>query len=351
VIAPWLEGLWREAHASLLEQDAQMRAKKGRAPDYGEPAAIVQALDAVVGRRVAVASDLGGARVTLDVTDDAAILTATLEPGSADGPARAWVDGMRVGDAAPVLALPSTSALAIGSRASEAEREAEAKDLEAAVTSALGARLKEPARVHDVIESATRARDESFALALSVGEPSGAFLSGPVRDAAAAERAIRGAVELTKAEPLKDLLRVRDVRSTSEELAGLGKIDVLTVVREPPSRRPRAEATPLVSAAWAIDPKALSLGVGPEAPVTLKLGARPDRRLADEPALKRFVASVGGDAATVAIAQPLRLDPRRADLPLAPLAIALGRRGGRAFVQLDVADALLREAARWQMGL
>ncbi|MCW5834373.1 MAG: hypothetical protein KIS78_18380, partial [Labilithrix sp.] len=66
--------------------------------------------------------------------------------------------------------------------------------------------------------------------------------------------------------------------------------------------------------------------------------------------LARFTAAVGSDASTVIVAQPLRLDPRRANLPTAPLGIAVGRRGRDAFVRVDVSDALLREAARWQMG-
>ncbi|HVJ91770.1 MAG TPA: hypothetical protein VM580_18340, partial [Labilithrix sp.] len=59
---------------------------------------------------------------------------------------------------------------------------------------------------------------------------------------------------------------------------------------------------------------------------------------------------IGSDATTVIVAQPLRLDPKRANLPAAPLGIAVGRKGHDAFVRVDVADALLREAARLQMG-
>lgn len=84
--------------------------------------------------------------------------------------------------------------------------------------------------------------------------------------------------------------------------------------------------------------------------MTLKTGARSDKKLADEPSLKRFTADVGSDATTLILAQPLRLDPKRANLPTAPLGIAIGKKGSDAFFRIDVADGLLREAARWQMG-
>lgn len=349
-VAPALDAWWKDSRSFLLKEDEQMRAKKGRAPDLADPTAIVATLDAVVGRRLAVTSDLQKIRVSLDVTDDAAVVTATLDPLPGKGPAKEWIDGMRVGDAAPVLALPATSALALETRDSDDEREAQAKELENAVTSALGPRLKDPARLHDVLESATKARAEAVALALSLEEPSGLFLRAPVRDVDAANRAIRGAFELFKTDPLKELVRVRDVVASNEDVAGLGKVDVLTITREPPPKRSKADAKPLGGGAWVTDGKTLSLAVGPEPAVTLKLGAAPDRKLADEPSLKRFLGAVGSDATTVMIAQPLRLDPKRASLPPAPLAVALGRHGGQAFVQVDIADALLRETARWQMG-
>ncbi len=345
VIAPALDALWKEGKAFLLAQDERMRAERGRAPDFGDPAAIVATLDAIVGARLAIVSDLEKIRVALDVTDDAAVITATLRPlASARGPSRQWVDGMVLGDLGPVLALPATSALALVTRDGEAERAEQGKALEKAIATSLGPRLKEPAKIHEVVEAVTQARDVPLALAISADEPSGVYLSAPVRDPAAADRAIRGAFDLMKADPFKVLLHVREITTSTEELAGLGKMATVKVARERPLARPP------IGAAWLTSDGALSLGLGAEAPVTLKLGARPDRKLVDEPALRRFVTAVAGDASTALVAQPLRLDPKRANLPPAPVGIAVGRKGGEAVVLVDVADALLREASRWQMG-
>jgi hypothetical protein len=372
VLKPKVEALWGEGRSFLLAQDERMRAERGRAPDFGDPAAIVAALDATLGRRIAVLGDLEKVHIALDVVDDAAVLMASLTPASPDGPGRKWVEGMTVGDAAPVLAMPATSTVAVSMRDSETQREEQGRELEKAITTSLGQRLEGPAKVHDVIESATKARDASFAFAVGLEEPWGLFLRAPVRDAAAADKAIRGAFDLAKVKPFRELLHVRDVAASSEELAGLGKVSVLTLTRDASAKEkgrrsesigsqrvrgadagaaPSKPASDSFGIAWSSSPDALALGAGAEPAVTLKLGASTERRLADEASLRRFIGAIGSDASTVIVAQPLRLDPKRANLPAAPLAIAIGKRAGDAFVRIDVADALLREAARWQMGL
>jgi hypothetical protein len=367
VLEPKLASLWKEGKSFLLTQDERMRAERGRAPDFGDPVSIVAALDAVLSRRIAVLGDLEKVRVALDVGDDAAVLTATLTPAGPDGPARTWVDGMKVGDASPVLALPSASALALSTRDTEADRDEQSRELEKAITSALGARLRDAGKLHDVVGAMTKARDESLALAVGLDDPAGVLVRAPVRDAASADKAIRGMFDLAKAEPFKELFRVRDVSSTSEDLPGLGKLAALTLTRDPreTKRGPgalqargraadagaaAAKTSASVGAAWLTEQGTLSLGAGAEPTVTLKLGARPDRKLGDEPSLTRFTTAIGNDATTVIVGQPLRLDPKRANLPTAPLAIAVGRKGRDAFVRVDVAAALLREGARWQMG-
>src|SRR5690606_18167540 len=121
---------------------------------------------------------------------------------------------------------------------------------------------------------------------------------------------------------------------------------VLTLARDPATGKGARGATSPSSraqasgAAWRTDEGTLLLGLGAEPLVTVKLGARPDKKLADEPALARFIEAVGSDATTAIVTQPLRFDPKRANLPAAPLSLAVGRRGGEAFVRLDVSDAL-----------
>lgn len=369
ILKPKLEAFWRDGRSFLLRQDERMRAERGRAPDFGDPAAIVAALDSVLGRRLAIIGDLDHVRLAFDVMEDATVVTATLAPMNEEAnEARKWISAMKLGDASPVLELPAVSALALSTRDGDAERAEQAKSLENAITSSLGPRLKEPGKLHEVIDAMTKGRGDSFALALGVDEPAGLLVRAPVRDADAENKAIRGAFELTRVEPFKELLRARDMKSESQELPGLGKINVITLLRDAPrapsdnAKTPRRagadagapapsnKAPPAVGVAWIMEQNALALGAGTEPVVTLKMGAKPDKKLADEPSLKRFTSAIGSDASTIIIGQPLRLDPKRANLPTAPIGIAAGKKGNDAFVRVDVSAALLREAARWQMG-
>jgi hypothetical protein len=352
-IKPWLEGMWKEGKSFLLAEDARMREAKGRAPDYGDPAAIVAALDGILVHRIAVIGDLEKLRLSLDVVDDAVIFASALTPGSDPaGPARAWISEMKVGDPAPVLGMPSTAAVAIGTRESEPERAEQAASLEKNIVTLLGPRLTEPAMLHDLFGAVTKARDESAAMALGIDEPTGLFVRAPVRNAEAAERVLRDAVELAKVDPFKKLLHVKEVKSTSEEVPGLGKAAVATLVRSEKNEKGKPQLPPLrhMGLAWTIDHDVLSLGVGPEPVVTFKLGAKPDKKLADEPALKRFLTAIGNDASTVIVAQPLRLDMKRANLPIAPVGIAIGRKGSDGMVRVEIADGILHELARRELG-
>jgi hypothetical protein len=212
-----------------------------------------------------------------------------------------------------------------------------------------------------------------------------------VRDNEAASRAVRGAVDLAKVAPFKELLRVRDVTSSSEDLLGLGKASVAVITREPPKgssdgRGPRVgpAATPAGAAAkagdagapngatwgidagapkpararkdelglaWIFDGGVLSLATGDTPLATLGATVRPDRKLSDEPAVARSLAALANDTSTVLVVQPLRFDAARANLPAAPLLVALGRKDKAATLRIDIANGLLRELARRQMGL
>lgn len=354
-----VERSWRDGKTYLLEQDSRMRAEKGRAPDFGDPAAIIEVLDAMLGRRVQILADLERIKVGLDVTDDSVAVTATMAPRSPSGPAHSWIASMLVGDPAPLKKLPLVSTLALTARDTEGERAAQVAELERGIVSALGARLKEPTKLHDALSALTKARDDVFAVAAGLEEPGGVFLRAHVRDEGAAEQSIRGVVALTRADPFKEILHVKDVASSSEELPGFGKIQVATITRDMPAPTPKrsdggapahAPAKNL-GLAWSVNEGQVMIGAGSEPLVTLKVATKAEKTLGDEPGLGRFLGAIASDASTIVVAQPLRLDPTRANLPFSPLGIAIGRRGDNAFARIEISSGLLREAARWQLGL
>lgn len=361
VLRPRLERAWQDAKEFLHVEDERMRKERGgRAPDFGDPGAIVAAVDPIIGRRIAVVGDLASVRIAIDIADDAAVITTTMKPEGAA--AKEWIDGMSVGDPAPLLSLPATSALALVTRDAESARTAQTDEIEKGITSALGPRLKEEdkKKLHDVLADAAKARGDTLAIAVSLDEPAGSLLRMPVRDEAAAQKSIKGALDLAQADPFKELLRVKSLTNATEDLKDIGKASVATIEREPKKKtdaKPEAKADAgaakkpdTVGVAWFVEGKDLTIAAGPEATVTLHLGARPQRKLETEPTITRFAGAVGQSASTFIVAQPLRADPTRAALPTAPLAIAVGRKGSDGFIRVEIADGLLREAARWQMG-
>lgn len=379
VLAPKLEGAWADAKSFLLASDERMRSERGgRAPDFGDPKAIVAALDAVVGRRIAVFRDLERVRFALDVNDDDLVLNATLTPVAGDGPAKKWISAMRVGDAASLLGLPSTSLVAISLRDTEEDRAAQAAEMEKAIASSLGERLKEPdaKKVHDALDDWTKGRDETLAIAYSVDEPTGTFVTTRARDAEAANRSVRSVVDLAKASPFKEMLHVKDVATSSEEIPGFGKVQIAKIAREAPVREPPpglkaphpgaksdggapnapnapnapALTAPPAGVAWSTEGGTVALALGTEPMVTFKTSARPDKKLRDDPLVSRFTTNVGATASTFIVAQPLRWDAKRAHLAAAPIAAAVSKKENDAVLRLEISDLLLRELSRYFMG-
>jgi hypothetical protein len=360
VLKPRLERAWQDAKAFLHLEDERMRKERGgRAPDFGDPSAIIAAVDPIITRRISVVGDLAALRITIDVADDAAFVTTTMKPQG--GAAKEWIDGMTIGDATPLLSLPATSAFALVTRDAEPSRNAQIEELEKGMTSALGPRLKDEdkKRLHDVFADVSKARGDTLAVAVSLDEPTGSIVRFPVRDEAAAQKSIKGALDLAQVDPFKEILRVKTVTSSTEDLKDIGKASVATIAREPKKKEglskdkekdagaPKPET---VGLAWFIDGKELNVAAGSEPTVTLHFGAKPEKKLETEPSIMRFSGTVGQTASTIVVAQPLRADPKRANLPTAPLAIAIGRKGSDGFVRVEIADGLLREVARWQLG-
>jgi hypothetical protein len=371
VMKPKLEQLWAAAKTFLLVEDETMRRNHGgRAPDYGDPKAIIGAADSWVTKRIGVVGDLEKMRIAVDVIEDGVSVLSTMTPVAGGGPARKWTDAMKVGDTAPFASLPVTTAAALVMRDSEEDRAEQSSAIETAITSALGARLAEgdAKKLHDVVQDFTKARGDVVTSALAWDEPQGISLRAPVRDADAAGRAVRGAVDLAKVTPFKELLHLRDVTSSTEEIPGLGKASIAMLAREVPRTNhapaaglgrdggaPAAVRAPVrkseLGLAWVVAGDVLSMASGETPVATLTAVARPERKLSEEPAIKRSLAALAGDASAVLVVQPLRFDVARANLPAAPLVIALGRKNTDATFRVDVANGLLREIARWQMGL
>jgi hypothetical protein len=314
---------WEQTRGELLRLDDAEREKHGgRAPDFGDPRAILASIDDVVKERLAQMADLESGRVVVDADNTQIHVDATLKP--AGGAASAAVASMRPGDASPLLSAHD-GLVAVLVRDDAAGRAQTTTSVEAAVTKALGARIAEPEakRLHAALEGWTKARGDWLVAGLVGFE--GAYVLTPAASGEPVDRALKDAVELAKAPPLKDALRVRDVKWNGPREAVLTYGEKKTATLK-----------------WATE--------GGRAKVTLAAGPLETKTIADDPSIATAVTALGSGVTFAAVVQPLKLDPARAAVGAAPVVIGYGTKDGRIWVHADVADPLLREVAKGRMG-
>jgi hypothetical protein len=158
---------------------------------------------------------------------------------------------------------------------------------------------------------------------------------------------MKGGIDLVQAASFKEILHVTGTVSSTDDVAGVGKVTVATFARE---AKKKEKPPPPLGIAWIVADGALSVAVAAEPAVVMRLGAKPDKKLGDDPTATKFAGDLGGTASTFVALQPLRLDPKRAHLPAAPILIAVGKKENNPAVRALVPDPLLREVARAQMG-
>jgi len=204
-VAARLAAGWAGARAWLAERDQEQRARHGgRPPDFGDPAAILDAVDAVVAKRMALLATARDASLTLDATEDAVDVDLQVSPGEDDA---GWVSAMTLGDARPLADVSGDAIVALLSRGDRASRVQDADDAALALTSVLGAHVQ--AGDQPAIAAALRAWAQGRGDWLTVtidGSPSRrATLTCPGGDAAA--QALRGLMELARRPLFADPLR------------------------------------------------------------------------------------------------------------------------------------------------
>jgi hypothetical protein len=258
------------------------------------------------------------------VDADEALIHADVALKPSGGAATAAVASMRPGDAAP-LAGALDGPLALLFRDDAAGRAQTASAFEAALDKALGARLAEPdtKRVHGAIDAWTKARGDWMVLGLLGID--GLYLVTPTANEAAMDKAIKDAADLAKSAPVKDALRLRDVKWAGPREAEIGYGEKKTA-----------------SLKW-------STAEG-RAKITLTSGASDAKTLGEDTKIAAALKGLGAGVTFAAVVQPLKLDPNKALLPAAPLVLGWGTKDGRIWAHADVADPLVHELAKSRMG-
>lgn len=339
---------WADARQWLENADREQRERHGgRAPDFGDPRAIVASLDALMQRRIALVAQGRGARVEADAGDGDVHVDVRLVPGAAEAGAD-LVAAMRTGDERPMGAMPADTLFAMLSRSDAPMRAEDAADTKATLVGALGDKARPDDRhaIERAVDDWTGARGDWMTGAVAWGAERGLWLRTPSSDAG--PRAMREWIDLTHrpmlADPLRSLLQLAPPTVTAANVADV--TDATLATFSPPKGPP-------LGIAWGMADGELVVAAGEHAPKLLGSEAAPPARLGDDPRVAAALAALGSDASFTAVAEPLRLDATRgaSHEAAAALVFAWGRRGGDAWARVDVADELLRELVRMKAGL
>ena len=343
-----LSSQWAQARAWLSEQDTEQRARHGgKAPDFGDPQAILDAADGFVKGRLAWVATATRAVIEADAAEADLHVDLRLRPS--DGDAAAAVAAMRPGDTRPLADLPADAVLGLLLRDDPAARARDAREIGASVARALGPRASDDDAhaVTAVLGDWAAARGDWLSASIAWGPaPRGLWMQ--TVDAGGGAKAVREMVDLLHrpafGEPLSRLLDLGAVHVAPASVAG--------VTDSAAASFGTAGKSPL-GIAWGTREGQLLVAAGEQAPRLLEAEAAPARRLGDDPRIAGSLSTLGSDASLVLLAMPLRVDATRAasDAGKAPALVAWGRKGPDAWLRLEVAGELLREAVRLKSGL
>jgi hypothetical protein len=315
---------WADTERAMLANDRALRdAHGGRAPDFGDPRAIVTALDGWTQKKLAALRDLRGLHLGIDVREEDVSAVVTAVPSSHEGAAADAVAALHPGDIAPLGRVPRETVVGLLARDDAAARAKDAIDLEAALVTTLGDRLPpaDARRVHTAIDDWYGARGDWATVAVTLTPiDRGAVGDVAASDPGRASRAVREALDLLAhapaiREPFGAWLHVRDVKLGGGTIPGGARASLASFTTDTPSP---------FALAWTPEspPAGTGTGATAAAPVQsahagelkLALGAAPlpwiapalsGGTLGDDPAFGAILAAIGPVAGAI-VAQPGR---------------------------------------------
>jgi hypothetical protein len=364
-VATRLTAAWAATRAWLLDSARTEReAHGGRAPDFTDPVAIVDTVDAVVNDCVGRLVRAGELRIEGDARDDDLRVYVRATPGAASvdlGDGGLSEDGL--GDTRPLAELPSDAPLAVLVRSGLAQRTAFARELSMTVAHLLAS---DGPRFEAAMGAATLGWAQATGDWMTLSLTGDGGLTGPAlwvrtpvasdsSTKASAPRAVRDLFALSKRSPLRTLLEGAFHVGPAVFGPDVGGVSSATFSRVDSAKGPngpKGDASGSSGAAWSVDGDRLSLVVGPEPFRRMtQAAASASPTQADDPRTARVLSAVGEGVAWALLAQPLRFGRMGAAAPSAPFVVAGGTRAGGLWGRVDVADELFAEGVRLGGGL
>ncbi|MCA9630131.1 MAG: hypothetical protein KC766_20810 [Myxococcales bacterium] len=365
-IAKRIKAAWKKRREQLQELDLKARkARGGRAPDFGDPAAALLGIEGAVDDLVSILE--GSQQAKLVVTPGDRHLEAELEvTPKASGEAKKLVSEMPTGDLALLKALPRGTSLALLTHSSPAGRLESAKATEDTFAKLLDSRLGEAdrKRLQKVLTEIAKGRGNQlvFGLGRAAGSDEIALLvAADVSDAAELDKGIRDGRGLLGVKAFADPLG--EFLGSIKTTVGKGKAADVTPA---PDRigfelKPKASSIPKGAKVepkrfellWRVQDDQLRAAIAKEAGPALSelVNAGEEKSLAAHAELAQQMRRSKLEVAFAVMFQPSRLVRSDSTAPGAdsPVLLTLGRRGGLGLVRLDADQGALQALARMTM--
>jgi hypothetical protein len=330
---------WATLRTGLSQRADSARVERGRAPDFGDPAAVLGLADGSVEALLELLASSERLSVELSPDADRLELSLSLAP-VAKGALAESLESLEVGPLDPLLALPKGVVAAALTRSSEAERNAAAEKPADALRSVLGERLpeKDAAPLAEALRSYQRGRGSVSVLGL-LGNRT-LFLRQEARDPKELERGLRGILRMLRtkalAEPLAPLVGKVSFRESETRVAGVeGPVQRIQVSE-------RSSQSPGVEVLLQVRGKS-ALTVAQSAPSdALALLTRRDEATLGKATLEKL-AKGRAPAALAAYADLAILRPNGGP---APALGVLGKKGGEALLELELSAAACAALAK-----
>lgn len=349
---------WSSFREAREKDDEEMRKSKGRAPDFGEPAAALADVEGKVKSVTALLSDLESAKLRID-TDAAGIhAMVTMNPASKDGVATKTFSTMTTGDLAPLLAMPRDTALGVLLRDDAATRTKDAEDQAKGLAELLGDRLgdKDKQAVAAALAAWAKGRGDWMAAAIRwTRDEQEAIVRGPVNDADSLDEGIRLLLGMASVPAFREPVehRLGKMEFGKPQKAGKGAYVHVDRDKKVPEGAPPKKSA--FDVAWRVDEEAKRFEIRAREDGKDWLTAEAPAQtatLAQHPTASKVFQGIGDDASFVLFVDPqlfvASLAPKGAKVKetSAPFVIAYGGKPDRGWVKLVLAHATAREIVK-----
>jgi hypothetical protein len=360
-----LKNLWDSWKQDREAEDVALRTKHGGStPDFGDPAQALADIDSKAAKLFAVLGDLDEARLALTVEPKAADrgssyrVLVSMKPRSVAGPAGQEITSMPVAGAEPLLALPSSVAVALLTRDNAELRDQASIAQVEAISKVLGGRLEadDKSKIENAFQSWSKGRGDWLT--------AGLFWSGPTR-AAVLRGSVSDPTELGRG--ASAMLRLLGVRAIAEplsnwvgdmKLSGLGPqsstadgtTQTVHVVRRPPKVQLRREKdkpaqNDAFDIVWSIGKDLFVGAAGLDAKGAFSALQKGDaaKTLAEQPFLARTVQRLGPNVSFALLIDAERLsESSRAEADGSAFLLTYGKdRTNQAWFELDAPSAVI----------